>query len=90
MIEVEGDIYPIVIIIMNILSSSQLPLILLFTICFKSAAAEGILSDSIEQLRENAVSVKQVGNVDVIQVQQDDSGGAATTEYGICHIPTIL
>lgn len=80
---------------MNMLSSSQLPLFLilgaLFTICFKSAAAEGILSDSIEQLRENAVSVKQVGNVDVIQVQLDDSGGAATTdEYGICHIPTIL
>jgi hypothetical protein len=78
---------------MSILSS-QLPLILilgvLFTICPKSAAAEGILSDSIEKLRENAVSVKQVGNVDVVQVQQDDSGGAATTEYGLCHIPTIL
>ncbi len=78
---------------MSILSS-QLPLILilgvLVTICRKSAAAEGILSDSIEKLRENAVSVKQVGNVDVIQVQLDDSGGAATTEYGICHIPTIL
>lgn len=74
--------------------SSQLPLILilgvLFTIGPKSAAAEGILSDSIEKLRENAVSVKQVGNVDVVQVQQDDSGGAATTEYGLCHIPTIL
>ena len=79
---------------MSILSSSQLPLILilgvLVTICRESAAAEGILSDSIEKLRENAVSVKQVGNVDVIQVQLDDSGGAATTEYGLCHIPTIL
>ena len=81
---------------MNILSSSQLPLILTLgvlvtiSICLKSAAAEGILSDSVEKLRENAVSVKQVGNVDVVQVQQDESGGAASTEYGLCHIPTIL
>lgn len=75
---------------MNILP----PLLLgvFITICGKSAAAEGegILSDSIEKLRESAISVKKVGNIDVVQVQKDDSDGAGTTEYGLCHIPTIL
>ena len=77
---------------MNILS----PLLfgVFIAICGKSAAAEGegegILSDSIEKLRESAISVKKVGNIDVVQVQKDDSDGAGTTEYGLCHIPTIL
>ena len=48
-----------------------------------------VLTDTIDQLRiNNSASIKQVGNVDVIQVENTDTG--TIDEIGICHIPTIL
>ena len=54
-----------------------------------SVVSGAVLTDTIEQLRiNNSASIKQVGNVDVIQVENTDTG--TIDEIGICHIPTIL
>ena len=54
-----------------------------------SIADGAVLTDTIDQLRiNNSASIKQVGNVDVIQVENTDTG--TIDEIGICHIPTIL
>jgi len=54
-----------------------------------SVVGGAILTDTIDQLRiNNSASIKQVGNVDVIQVENTDTG--TIDEIGICHIPTIL
>jgi len=61
--------------------------------CLLVAAATfadgAVLTDTIDQLRiNNSASLKQVGNVDVIQVENTETG--TIDEIGICHIPTIL
>ena len=62
--------------------------------CLLVAAATSIvggavLTDTIDQLHiNNSASLKQVGNVDVIQVENTETG--TIDEIGICHIPTIL
>ena len=48
-----------------------------------TTAVGAVLTDTVEKLRENASSIKTVGNVDVVSTE-------GTEEYGICHIPTIL
>ena len=54
-----------------------------------SVVGGAILTDTIDQLRiNNSASLKQVGNVDVIQVENTETG--TIDEIGICHIPTIL
>ena len=63
-------------------------LLLLLLPLLASTVAAGLLSDTIEQLRENSSSIKKVGNVDVIQTTDDSEH--IFSEYGICHIPTIL
>jgi len=53
-----------------------------------SVVGGAILTDTIDQLRINNsafASIKQVGNVDVIQVENTDNG--TIDEIGICHIP---
>ena len=63
-------------------------LLLLLLPLMATTVTAGLLSDTIEQLRENSSSIKKVGNVDVIQTTDD--GEHIFSEYGICHIPTIL
>ena len=54
-----------------------------------SVVGGAILTNTIDQLRiNNSASIKQVGNVDVIQVENTETG--TIDEIGICHIPTIL
>ena len=54
-----------------------------------SFVSGAVLTNTIDQLRiNNSASIKQVGNVDVIQVENIDTG--TIDEIGICHIPTIL
>ena len=53
-----------------------------------TTAASAVLTDTVEKLRENALSIEHIGNVDVVKVGNMTDG--MTEEYGICHIPTIL
>ena len=53
-----------------------------------TTAGGAVLTDTVEKLRENALSIEHIGNVDVIKVENTTDG--ITEEYGICHIPTIL
>ena len=62
---------------------------LLVAVVSTSIVSGAILTDTIEQLRiNNSASIKQAGNVDVIQVENTETG--TIDEIGICHIPTIL
>ena len=62
---------------------------LLVAVVSTSVVGGAILTDTIDQLRiNNSASIKQVGNVDVIQVENTETG--TIDEIGICHIPTIL
>ena len=59
---------------------------LIFSSLLATTAVGAVLTDTVEKLRENALSIEQVGSVDVIKTAE----GGTTEEYGICHIPTIL
>ena len=58
---------------------------LIFSSLLATTAVGAVLTDTVEKLRENALSIEQVGSVDVIKTTD-----GTTEEYGICHIPTIL
>ena len=70
----------------NIITESMNIKALIFSSLLATTAVGAVLTDTVEKLRENALSIEQVGSVDVIKTAE----GGTTEEYGICHIPTIL